>query len=112
MARVLHALAAAVIAALFIAAPAAAQDKVRIGFITTLSGPQGVIGKHMRDSVELALDHLGHRMGARPVEVLYGDDQMKPDIGVPQAAGTWPTFARNMAIRLQTMARKATTPSC
>jgi len=42
---------------------AAAQDKVKIGFITTLSGPAGIIGKHMKDSVELALDHLGRKVG-------------------------------------------------
>jgi hypothetical protein len=44
---------------------AAAQDKVKIDFITTLSGPAGIIGKHMKDSVELALDHLGRKVGRR-----------------------------------------------
>jgi branched-chain amino acid transport system substrate-binding protein len=79
-------IAAAVAAATLAgAAPALAQDKVRIGFITTLSGPAGIIGKHMRDSVELALDHLNHRMGGAPVEVIYGDDQQKPDIGLQVA---------------------------
>ena len=53
------ALVAGVVGALFAAAPALAQQKVKIGFITTLSGPQGVIGNDMRNSVELALDHLG-----------------------------------------------------
>ena len=61
---------------------APAQDKIKIGFITTLSGPPGIIGKHMRDSVELALDHLGHKMAGIPVEVVYGDDQQKPDVGL------------------------------
>ena len=41
------------------AGQATAQQKVKIGFITTLSGPQGVIGEAMKNSVELALDHLG-----------------------------------------------------
>ena len=68
--------------AMAFAAPASAQQKIKIGFITTLSGPQGVIGKHMKDSVELALDHLGHKMGGIPVEVVFGDDQFKPDVGV------------------------------
>jgi branched-chain amino acid transport system substrate-binding protein len=76
-------LAAALAAASLVIAPlAAAQQKIKIGFITTLSGPQGVIGKHMKDSVELALDHLGHKMGGVPVEVIFGDDQFKPDVGV------------------------------
>jgi branched-chain amino acid transport system substrate-binding protein len=63
------------------AGPAAAQQKVKIGFITTLSGPQGVIGEYMRNSVELALDHLGRKMAGLDVEVYYGDDQVKPDVG-------------------------------
>ena len=68
-------------AALLAAAPALAQQKVKIGFITTLSGPQGVIGEYMRNSVELALDHLGRKVGGLDVEVIYGDDQVKPDVG-------------------------------
>jgi branched-chain amino acid transport system substrate-binding protein len=64
-----------------LAGPARAADPLKIGFITSLSGPAGVIGKHMKDSVELALDHLGRKMGGLDVEVIYGDDQRKPDVG-------------------------------
>ena len=71
----------AVACALAFAGTAAAQQKVKIGFITTLSGPQGVIGEHMKNSVELALDHLGRKMAGLDVEVIYGDDQVKPDVG-------------------------------
>jgi branched-chain amino acid transport system substrate-binding protein len=71
----------ALVAVLLAVSPAAAQDKIKIGFITTLSGPQGVIGEHMKNSVELALDHLGRKVGGLPVEVIYGDDQQKPDVG-------------------------------
>jgi branched-chain amino acid transport system substrate-binding protein len=74
-------LGALAMAALVATAPAAAQQKVKIGFITTLSGPQGVIGEYMKNSVELALDHLGRKMGGLDVEVTYGDDQVKPDVG-------------------------------
>jgi branched-chain amino acid transport system substrate-binding protein len=79
--------AAAVAAALALAlpGPAVAQQTIKIGFITTLSGPQGVIGKHMKDSVDLAIEHLGGKMGGVPVEVIYGDDQFKPDVGVQVA---------------------------
>src|SRR5437867_12786031 len=63
-----------------VAAPASAQT-VKIGFITTLSGPQGAIGEHMKSSVELALDHLGRKIGGLDVEIVYGDDQVKPDVG-------------------------------
>jgi branched-chain amino acid transport system substrate-binding protein len=40
-----------------------------------------VIGNDMRNSFELALDHLGRKMGGKPVEVIYEDDQQKPDVG-------------------------------
>ena len=68
-----------------LAGPARAADPLKIGFITTLSGPHGVIGKHMKDSVELALDHLGRKIGGLDVEMIYGDDQLKPDVGVQLA---------------------------
>lgn len=78
-------LAAAAATALCFSSASSAQDKIKIGFITTLSGPAGVIGKHMKDSVDLALEHLGHKMGGVPVEVIYGDDTFKPDVGVQVA---------------------------
>jgi branched-chain amino acid transport system substrate-binding protein len=63
------------------AGPALAQNPVKIGFISTFSGPVAVIGNDMRNSFELALDHLGRKMGGRPVEVIYEDDGFKPEIG-------------------------------
>src|SRR3989475_7922252 len=86
MARILHSIAAGVAAAAFaLAAPVQAQQKLKIGFITTMSGPQGVIGQYMKDSVELALDHLGRKVGGLETEIIYGDDQTKPDVGVQLA---------------------------
>ncbi|HSA90743.1 MAG TPA: ABC transporter substrate-binding protein [Burkholderiales bacterium] len=78
-------LAGAVAAALTFATPAVAQQKIKIGFISTFSGPQGVMGQYMKDSVELALDHLGRKVGGLEVEMVYGDDQFKPDVGVQVA---------------------------
>lgn len=70
-------------AALALAAgPVLAQDKpIKIGFISTFSGPTAVIGNDMRNAFELALDHMGRKMGGRAVEVIYEDDMQKPDIG-------------------------------
>jgi len=72
---------AAAVAAMLLALPAYAADNVKIGFVTTLSGPQGVIGKHMKDSSELALTMLGGKIGGLPAQIIYGDDQLKPDVG-------------------------------
>ncbi|AMN44501.1 ABC transporter substrate-binding protein [Rhodoplanes sp. Z2-YC6860] len=76
-------LAACAIAAIVAADPAAAQQKtIKIGLISTFSGPPAAIGNDMRNSFELALDHLGRKLGGLPVEVIYEDDQTKPDVGV------------------------------
>ena len=71
----------AMAALLLLAAPAGAADNVKIGFITTLSGPAGIIGKHMKDASELSLSMLGGKLGGVPAQIIYGDDQQKPDIG-------------------------------
>src|ERR1700710_1483540 len=69
------------VTALALAQPASAGDTIKIGFVSTFSGPTAVIGNDMRNSFELALDHLGRKMGGIPVEVVYEDDTQKPDIG-------------------------------
>ena len=73
---------AATIAALAIGSPSAmAQQGVKIGFISTFSGPQAAIGEDMRRSVELAKEHLGGKIAGKPIEIVYEDDQFKPDVG-------------------------------
>ena len=61
--------------------PAMAQSPIKIGFVSTFSGPQAAIGEDMRRSVELAKEHLGGKMGGKPFEIVYEDDQFKPDVG-------------------------------
>ncbi|HEY1364277.1 MAG TPA: ABC transporter substrate-binding protein [Xanthobacteraceae bacterium] len=64
-------------------APALPQQKtIKIGFISTFSGPPAAIGNDMRNSFELGLDHVGRKIGGLPVEVIYEDDQTKPEVGV------------------------------
>jgi branched-chain amino acid transport system substrate-binding protein len=69
------------VTALALANPAQAANSIKIGFVSTFSGPTAVIGNDMRNSFELALDHMGRKMGGLPVEVIYEDDQQKPDVG-------------------------------
>jgi branched-chain amino acid transport system substrate-binding protein len=86
MTRTINILAALVAAgAVAFSTAAAAQQKVKIGFISTMSGPPAIIGKHMKDSVEMALEHLKGRVGGLETEVIYGDDQFKPEVGVQLA---------------------------
>jgi branched-chain amino acid transport system substrate-binding protein len=63
-----------------LALPAQAADKIKIGFISTLSGPSGVLGVAIRDGFNLALEHTGGKVGGLPAEVLVEDDQQKPDV--------------------------------
>jgi branched-chain amino acid transport system substrate-binding protein len=59
---------------------ALAQD-LKIGFVTTFSGPASAIGNDMRDAFELALDNMGRKMGGKSVTVVYEDDALKPEQG-------------------------------
>jgi len=59
---------------------AQAADKIKIGFIGTLSGPGGVIGVAIRDGFQLGLEHAGGKLGGLPTELLIEDDQQKPDV--------------------------------
>jgi branched-chain amino acid transport system substrate-binding protein len=60
---------------------AQSADKVKIGFISTLSGPSAAIGVDIRDAFLLAVKMNGGKLGGLPAEVLVGDDQFKPDVG-------------------------------
>jgi branched-chain amino acid transport system substrate-binding protein len=71
----------ATIAAFALSLPAMAQSPIKVGFVSTFSGPQAAIGEDMRRSVELAKEHLGGKMGGKPFEIIYEDDTFKPDVG-------------------------------
>ena len=63
------------------ATAAFAQDSVKIGFITTLSGPGGYIGADARDGFQLAVEMEGGKLGGVPVQVVVEDDGLKPGTG-------------------------------
>jgi branched-chain amino acid transport system substrate-binding protein len=67
------------IGALAFALSVQAAERLKIGFISTLSGPNAAIGIDIRDAFHLAIKLNGGRLGGLPVEVLVGDDQLKPE---------------------------------
>ena len=71
----------AIVAAALLAAPASAADKVKIGFVPTLTTPAAVIGNDMKDAFDLAYEHIGGKMAGLDVEIIYEDDGFKPEIG-------------------------------
>jgi branched-chain amino acid transport system substrate-binding protein len=62
--------------------PAQAQDKLKVGIVSTLSGPPAVIGQQMRNGFQLAVKELGGKLGGREAEVIVADDELKPDVAV------------------------------
>jgi branched-chain amino acid transport system substrate-binding protein len=68
-------------ALMFVAAPLHAADKVKVGFLSTLSGPSAAIGIDIRDGFNLVLQQNGGKLGGLPAEVVMGDDQQNPDTG-------------------------------
>jgi branched-chain amino acid transport system substrate-binding protein len=73
--------AAAVTATALSAGAALAADKVKVGFVSTLSGPSAALGVDIRDAFMLAVKLNGGKLGGLPAEVIIGDDQFKPDVG-------------------------------
>ena len=57
-----------------------AADKVKVGFVSTLSGPSSALGVDIRDGFLLAVKLAGGKLGGLPAEVLVDDDQFKPDV--------------------------------
>jgi branched-chain amino acid transport system substrate-binding protein len=62
--------------------PAAAQEPLKIGFVSTFSGNAGVLGQHMYDGFMLGVDHAGGKLGGLATDILKLDDQFKPDVGL------------------------------
>jgi branched-chain amino acid transport system substrate-binding protein len=79
--RLTHSLIAAGVAALMACSPALASDKVKIGFVSTLSGPSAALGVDIRDAFMLAIKLNGGKLGGAQAEVEIIDDQFKPDVG-------------------------------
>ena len=72
-------LTTAIAMSLATAVPALA-DTVKVGYMTTLSGGAGIIGKQMQNAVNLAMEHTGGKLGGMDAEVIFADDQRKPDV--------------------------------
>ena len=94
MALTRRAVFASALATPFVARAQAAP--VKIGLITTLSGPGGYLGADIRDAFLLAAD--GGRLGGVPVQLAVVDDGLKP----AQAKQTVNRFLKSDGIRLFT----------
>jgi branched-chain amino acid transport system substrate-binding protein len=68
-------------AGMLAASPALAADKVKIGFVTTITTPAGVIGEDVVNAVNLAMKDIDGKMGGLPVELIIEDDAFNPAVG-------------------------------
>ena len=67
-------------AAVMAVSPVLAKD-LTIGFVTTLTTPAALIGKQMKAGAELAMDHIGNKMGGRSTKIIFEDDAFNPKVG-------------------------------
>ena len=66
----------------FAGAQGQAPEKLKIGILTTLSGPPAVIGTQQKNGFQLAVKTLASRLGGREVELIVQDEELKPDVAV------------------------------
>jgi len=66
-------------------ASAQAQSPLRLGFMSTTSGPQAVIGQEQKRGFDLALERLGGKIGGQPVQIFEADDKFSAGEAVQQA---------------------------
>lgn len=82
MSKLSKALGAGILLALAGTGAAQAQEPLKIGIVTVLSGPQAALGGQLRDGFLLAVKDRGGKLGGRPVETILIDDELKPDVAV------------------------------
>jgi branched-chain amino acid transport system substrate-binding protein len=79
--RTLRTTLLAATAGVAMAAAAQSTEPVKIGLLSTLSGPGAGLGVDIRDGFQLAVKLAGNKLGGRPAEIIIADDQGSPDVG-------------------------------
>jgi len=80
-AAILHRTLIAVATAAVLTTPALAADNIKVGLLSTLSGPGAGLGIDIRDGFQLSVKLNGGKLGGLPAEVVVADDQASPDVG-------------------------------
>lgn len=75
-------LVAAACASLALGGPAHAE--VRVGFMAAMTGPLGITGQEMKRGLDLAMEHLGGRLGGQEAVVVVANDQASPTTAVTE----------------------------
>ena len=78
--KFLHAFIASACVAAF-ASMAHSADSIKVGFVSTLSGPASALGIDIRDGFNLALKMNGGKLGNLPARIVQVDDKLSPETG-------------------------------
>ncbi len=75
----------AAVAALSLAAPALAEDTIKMGALATLEGAFTVLGEDSMRGVELALEEFEYTAGGKKIELITGSSDASPDSAIRAA---------------------------
>lgn len=78
--------ARAFFALLLMTGMAQAADKVKVGFVATLSGPISLLGEEQRRGLAIAMEHLDNKLGGLPAEIVTVDTKGSPNIAVQEVS--------------------------
>ncbi len=69
------------------ASSALAQSAIKIGVLTTLSGTYAVVGKQVKEGIELAVKEVNAKGGimGRKIELVYEDEEANPNVASQKA---------------------------
>jgi branched-chain amino acid transport system substrate-binding protein len=96
-------LAALAFAAAALPAPAAfaqvSDDAVKIGVLTDMNGPASTpTGQGSVTAAQMAVDDFGGKVLGKPISVIAGDHQLKPDIGAALARRWYDTEQMDLIV--------------
>ncbi|PYN97839.1 MAG: ABC transporter substrate-binding protein [Candidatus Rokuibacteriota bacterium] len=62
----------------------AAQPRapIKVGVFLSLTGPLAPLGAFNKSGIEVAVQEVGGQIGGRKIELVYEDDEGKPDVGL------------------------------
>jgi branched-chain amino acid transport system substrate-binding protein len=83
--KVLSTLLGCAAAAILTTSASAAAEPVKVAFMNSLSSTSSVGAKQGRDGFALALKELGGKFGGVDTQVIWEDDEGKPDVAVTKA---------------------------
>jgi branched-chain amino acid transport system substrate-binding protein len=77
---------AVVVFSILSAGEVCAADKVKVGFVATLSGPLSLLGEEQKRGLTIAMEHLGNKLGGLPAEIMSVDTKGNPSIAVQEVS--------------------------